>query len=206
LAVNLNTSKTAPTAADRPRSLPQTLRRWGEAMIHQQCWNWGQDIRHRKGNLLLKYGFTRHRIPAELAETTQGCTAYRIRLPKRVILVLWGFGIFYGDPQYGGMFLARYRFLPKRLEASDLALPIWREDQLPPRHTPRSDEAWQTTIMLLAEALCWIGEYERWVIESCGLKYRRECMKRWDRETIPAEHAAADWGWLAEACQQVVRL
>lgn len=120
--------------------------------------------------------------------------------------MLWGFGIFYSDPRYGGMFLARYRFLPKRLEAGDLALPIWRVDQLPPRHTPRKDEEWRVTITLLARALLWIGEYERWVIEACGLRYRRECLKRWERETIPAERAAADWEWLADACQQAVRL
>ncbi len=205
MAANRNKSQNDP-AAGRLRYLPHTMREWGETMIHQQCWNWGQDIRRRQGNLLLEYGFTRYRIPEELAETTQGCSAYRIRLPKKVILILWAFGVFYCDPQYGGMFLARYRFLPKRLDASDLTLPIWREDQLPPRHTPRTDEEWRTTITLLARALRWIGEYERWVIEACGLRYRREGLKRWERETIPAEQAAADWERLAEACQQAVKL
>ncbi|MBO0727410.1 MAG: hypothetical protein J2P52_17560, partial [Blastocatellia bacterium] len=38
------------------------------------------------------------------------------------------------------MFLARHRFLPKRMANSDLSLPIWRENQLPPRHTPCGDE------------------------------------------------------------------
>lgn len=199
-----NTSKTDPPAG-RLRYLPRVLRRWGEEMVHQQCWNWGQDIRRRQGNLLLEYGFTRHRIPDELAETTQGCTAYRIGLPKRASLTLWAFGVFYGDPQYGGMFLARYRFLPKRLNTCDLAAPIWSLDQLPPRHTPRADEEWRATITLLTRALRWISEYERWVMEAYGLRYRRECLKRWEQETIPAEKAAADWERLAAACQRAAK-
>jgi hypothetical protein len=105
-----------------------------------------------------------------------------------------------------GMFLGRYRFLPKRLDVSDLALPLWREDQLPPRHTSRSDEEWRATIRLLAQALRRIGEYERWVIEACGLRYRRECLNRWEHETIPARDAAADWERLAGACEQAIKL
>jgi hypothetical protein len=205
MAANRNTPNTDP-AVGRLRYLPPALRQWGEAMIHQQCWNWGQDIRRRQGNLLLEYGFARYRIPDELAETAQGCTAYRISLPKRASLTLWAFGVFCGDPQYGGMFLARYRFLPKRLDVVDLSLPIWSMDQLPQHYTPRSDEEWRTTITLLARALRWIGEYERWVIEICGLRYRRECLKRWEREMLPAEKAASDWERLAAACQQAVKL
>lgn len=198
-------SKTGPDA-DRLRYLPRALRRWGEAMVHQQCWNWGQDVQRRQGNLLLEYGFTRHRIPDKLAETTQGCTAYRIGLPKRASLILWAFGVFYGEPQCGGMFLARYRFLPKRLDVNDLPLPMWRLDQLPSRHTPRGDEEWRMTITLLARALRWIGEYKRWVIEAHSLKYRRECLKRWERETIPAAQAVSDWERLAAACQRAAKL
>ncbi|MBO0857194.1 MAG: hypothetical protein J2P21_01810 [Chloracidobacterium sp.] len=43
------------------------------------------------------------------------------------------------------------------------------------------------------------------VIKARGLRYRRECLERWERETIPAEQAAKDWERLAEACQQAVR-
>jgi hypothetical protein len=72
LATNRNKSDIGPAGIQRPRYLPRALRQWGETMIHQQCWNWGQDIRRRRGNLLLEYGFSRYRIPAELAVTTQG--------------------------------------------------------------------------------------------------------------------------------------
>ena len=48
------------------------LQRRGSALLNQQCWFWGQDVRRAEGNLLLELGFQRQRPPEE----QQGCTQY----------------------------------------------------------------------------------------------------------------------------------
>lgn len=84
----------------------------GSRLLHTQCWFWGQDIRSPAGNLLVQYGFERFRPP----EGVEGSSAYLLALvPARETscLILWGFGLFYRTEGAGGIFLDRFRFLPR---------------------------------------------------------------------------------------------
>ena len=45
--------------------VPPSVIREGKLLLDQQCWCWGQDIRHPEGNLLLTHGFVRERHDTE---------------------------------------------------------------------------------------------------------------------------------------------
>ena len=62
--------------------LPARVRRRGEAVLHQQCWCWGQDIRRVAGNLLLDNGFDKHRP----LDGKEGSSAYRLNLSNKELL------------------------------------------------------------------------------------------------------------------------
>jgi hypothetical protein len=194
-----------PKIVDLPRRrffLPQSVRRDGAALMHRQCWLWGQDVKRPRANVLMDFGFTRHRAPE--AERKQGCTGYQLRLPKGRVIVLWGFGLFYGDRALGGMYLKRYGFPPRLLDEARLQLPIWKPDQLPKLRNARTPEEWQRTLKLLVAAMKWIGKYEQWVIESRGLIYRRRCLMEWKDDGYQAGHLTADWQALAAQCETLL--
>ena len=70
----------------------------GRALLYQQLWCWGQDICHPGGNVLRRYGFLAQRP----AHPDRGGTAYVLDACPERTLVLWGFGVFYGDDAGGG--------------------------------------------------------------------------------------------------------
>ena len=80
----------------------------GQELLHRQCWNWGRDIERRDGNLLLEAGFLQRRPP----EGEAGSSCYTLALPGSDSLMLWGFGLLYGMPRKGCVFLNRYQFAP----------------------------------------------------------------------------------------------
>jgi len=192
--------------ANSPRRrflLPASIRGAGAALMHQQCWLWGQDVKRPSSNALLDYGFTRHRAPEE--EVARGCTGYQLRLPRGRVVVLWGFGMFYGDRALGGMYLKRYGFWPKLLDEPRLRLPIWKSEQLPKTRNARTPEEWRRKIKLLIAAMKWIGGYEEWVIESRGMNYRRRCLIEWKQEACQAKQMAAEWRALAARCETLLK-
>src|SRR5687768_12975270 len=55
---------TAITAPAAPAfRLPKALEKQGEALLEQQMWCWGCDVRRQEGNLLLAYGCERRASP-----------------------------------------------------------------------------------------------------------------------------------------------
>jgi hypothetical protein len=174
---------------------PVELTRQGPALLNQQCWCWGWDIRRSEGNLLLARGFERKRVP----EGEQGSSAYTLRLDDGYTVVLWGFGIFYGGEEFG-VFLPRAGFRPA-LASSTLATACWwRLDQVEARRPARDVEAWRGMHRLLAGAMRWIAAYERWVSTTFGPDYRRQCVGAWQKNTIPADDMADGWEALAALC------
>ncbi len=187
--------------------------RRGEPILHQQCWCWGCDIRRAEGNLLLEYGFEKHRPP----DDADGSSAYRLDLAttnathvglpnftsaERPMLriVLWGFGFFYSDSRLGGCFLQRYKFTPKLTDAIELSMPLWKAAQLPAHDIPRTRHARQRTLRLLTGAFTFIEAYERWVVGVAGLAYRRRCLAEFKHTVHTPEEAIAGWRRLREAC------
>ncbi|MBL8170960.1 MAG: hypothetical protein JNJ50_22575 [Acidobacteria bacterium] len=195
-----STIKTSPR---RRLLLPQSIRQAGAALMHQQCWLWGQDVKRPQENVLLDYGFTRHRAPE--TECNRGCTGYELLLPDGRAIVLWGFGLFLGDRDLGGMYVKRYGFSPKWLKESRLSLPIWQSEQLPKMRNARTPNERRRLLTLLVTALQWISQYEAWVIESRGLAYRRRCLAEWNTTIIPADQAVGRWQALQRECEILLK-
>jgi hypothetical protein len=165
----------------------------GRALLDQQLWCWGRDIRHPGGNVLRRYGFLAQRP----AHPDRGSTAYVLDSCAERTLVLWGFGVFCGDAAGGGLFLKRYEYTP-RLTAQHLPpWVLWHPGHLPPGRDPESSDDRIRLQGLYTDALEWIASYERWVAERFGLAYRRRCVAGWARALIPADAMAATWDALA---------
>jgi hypothetical protein len=178
-----------PTATTGHLLIHPNVRKLAADLLNQQLWCWGRDIQHPDGNILLKHGFMRVRPP----EDHQGSSAYTLRLADEHTMIMWGFGLFCGQKEKGGVFIMRFGFNPRHTEAAELMLPIWTTAQLPELRTPTSSFECAAARDLLVRALNWISRYEGWVIDTFGIGYRRQCVKVWDKAVVPAEWTATEW-------------
>lgn len=177
-------------------ALPPRIRTAGAKLFGQQCWCWGRDIRRPEGNLLLDYGFRRHRPPAGEI----GASAYALRLDSQRTAVLWGWGLWFGAGAGGQLFLARDSFVPRLMAAERPPDDVWALDQLPPARVPADAGEWLRARMLLAAAARWIGDYEAWILKEVGAPYRCDCVTAWRKNAIAAEAMAGLWHDLAAGC------
>lgn len=152
--------------------VPPAVIREGKLLLDQQCWCWGQDIRHSDGNLLLAHGFVRERHATE-KDLSRYC-----KLPA----TLWAFGLF-----YDGLWLLRQDF-KIRLAPSETPPDIWtvRDAELLYPATPDDGERLREK---LRAACLWIAAYE----ESIPRAWRAETLRRWDKKSIPAAEQATRW-------------
>jgi hypothetical protein len=169
--------------------LPDSLRREGQVLLHQQCWNWGYDVRRPEGNILIEYGFTRVRPPG----TVQGSSQYTWNGPLTVRL--WGFGFFAGRTLDRGIHVNRYEFLPRLAKMDqDVWEPAVLQSQCPHARG-------RACLGLLATALRWMRDYEAWVLRQCGVQYRRRALAQWNKPCILPEAMPVLWDRLAHALQ-----
>jgi hypothetical protein len=169
-------------------------RRFAAALLDQQMWCWGCDIRRPEGNVLLQFGFSPWRPPAG----TLGSTAYQLHSPPSRQLVLWGFGLFYGDGAEGGLYLKRFTFSPLWCPNPDLRAALWRPEDLPEFRRPSPSAEQGSLRRLLAGVLHWTAAYETWVLATLGPDYRRQCLARWEKAVAEAETVPGHWLRLAE--------
>jgi len=139
--------------------LSNAIARRGKALLHQQCWLWGQDIKRLEGNLLLVHGFERLRPP----DGVSGSSQYTLALPGNQSIRLWGFGIYFGAES--GVFLNRFEFIPREARMADL----WQAREM--TGLPRAK-----SLTVLSQILRWIGDYEAWVLSTLGVEYRKSCL------------------------------
>ncbi len=173
---------------------PRVVARFGERLFGQQLWCWGRDIQYPKGNLLIRYGFSRHR-----QRGADGSTCYRLDTDQQHI-ALWGFGVWYGSREFGGIFLNRFNYTPRWGNFDSLALGIhWPED-LPPLGRPTNQHQWQRAHRLCCQMMAWIASYETWVRREVGLDYRRQCVATWLRPFVAAEQMPAAWRLFQKRC------
>ena len=196
---------------------PKSIRE-GKLLLDQQCWCWGQDIRHPEGNLLLKHGFVRERH-----ESDKALSRYRIavslpplvpRAPLPIMGegktnpltpslplsggegaggregILWAFGLF-----YDGLWLLRQDF-KIRLATSELPPDIWTVRDAP-IHYPATEEEGERLREKLRAACLWIAEYE----DKTPRAWRAETLRCWDKKSIPAGEQARRWRNLEESLQ-----
>lgn len=191
----MSVSKPPPVASGRAVCLPGRVDRHGSRLLNQQFWLWGQDIR-REDNVLLRHGFTRARPPGNV----QGGRCYTLRIDARRTVVLWGFGIHFGDGDRGGIYLSRFRLAPLLGKSGEPPVDVWAPADLPVFTCPGDDRDWARARPLLDATLRWIGAYEEWVLAEMGPEYRRTCLASWPRVVCPATEGAARWLRLAQRC------
>ena len=166
--------------------LSSAIARRGRALLHQQCWLWGQDIKRSEGNLLLVHGFKRVRPPDGLSGSSQ----YTLSLPGNLNIRLWGFGIYFGSES--GIFLNRYEFIPREARMADL----WQAREM--TGLPRAK-----SLSLLTQMLRWIGDYEAWVLRTLGPEYRKSCLCDWQGSSPTRPELISEaWRELAALVEQ----
>ena len=181
----------------------------GAALLHQQCWCWGFDVRRQsangRANLLVELGF--ERVPAP--DGVHGATTYRLRQSDGSTITLWGFGLCYGD-ESGGIFVSRFGFWP-RLGATATPEMAFEAKHLASFRAARQLDECERALDYFARALRWIASYEERAVEVAGLEHRRAALDAWSHG-VASHHASApenlsrDWRELAAQSQQVARL
>jgi len=176
-------------------ALPPHVKKRGAALLEQQMWCWGQDIRCPEENLLLRYGFTRVRPP----EGISGSSAYMLHQDDDHTMTLWGFGLFYAQRSIGGIFIRRFAFTPLLTHHTQLSPMVWSPEDIPELHLPRKEQEYHTAYRLLEPMLLWMSTYEQWIDHCLGPSYRRQCLTAWKTKYIPPEQVASEWVQLAES-------
>jgi hypothetical protein len=146
----------------------------------------------------LAYGFSRQRPPEE----EKGSSAYLLQHDPDTLVVLWGFGVFYGSPTTGGIHLGRYGFTPEIVPWLNTTMVPWLPEQLVIAELPCTHTAQQWVESQFIEALRWIAGYEAWVSATYGLEYRQRCVAAWKQQQTPAERLVDAWNQLAVRCAE----
>ncbi len=161
-------------------------------LLGQQVWCWGRDILRPEGNWLLEIGFDRIEPPADRERCS---SVYTLAMSGKRCVVLRAFGVFYGDGQWGGVFLPRYEFQPQYTTHSTLDRPPWSDTDLPTLKAPRESQR-KACVTLTLDLIDWIRRYEVNIVEHLGIEYRRSTLLQWDngkRLCVPAENLASAW-------------
>lgn len=172
--------------------MPRPVRRFGGRLMEQQVWCWGRDVENPDGNVLMRFGFERHRDGSSDVRST----CYRLDRDQ-LHVSLWGFGMFFGRRDLGGLYLDRFDFCPTWAPVESLSLAIHWPGELPVFARPRGRSQWQRARKLWKLSLLWIADYETWVRDEVGLAYRRECVESWLRPYVRADRMSAAWRYLS---------
>ncbi|NDJ62583.1 MAG: hypothetical protein GYB67_15755 [Chloroflexi bacterium] len=162
-------------------------------LLEQQMWCWGCDVCRAQGNLLLAYGAEKRPSP-----DARHHSAYAFQTDKDAVLNLWGWGIWLAHRRQGSLFISRSRF---RVRYSPEVLQVpeaWQARDLPPMIGARDDKEAGYAADLLAAALKWIGDYERWLCSQVEVDYRERILKTWPQRKrhkggIPAAEMPTRW-------------
>ncbi len=209
----MNQSKSDAAAIAPTRRVWMTLsgdyKKRGAALLHQQCWCWGYDVRRpvggQRANLLVELGF--ERIPAP--DGAHGATTYRLRQSDGSTVTLWGFGLCFGD-KAGGIFVSRFAFWP-RLGAVAAPETAFAAKHLASFRAARRLDECERALGYFARALAWIAGYEQRAAEVAGTAHRAAALEAWSRgvashRALAPETLAQTWRELAAQCPQVARL
>lgn len=174
--------------------MPSTIRRFGSKLLAQELWCIGRDIEHSRENLLIRHGFSRHR---ETAPDGEPSTCYRLDQDQQHV-ALWGFGMFFGHRDLGGLVLGRFGFVPYWAPIESVSLSVHWPDELPVFDRHYGPNQWQRARKLWASLLLWMAAYENWIVETEGIEYRQECVASWLAPFVYAENMEKSWRFLSE--------
>jgi len=176
-------------------TLNSEFKKQGLALLHQQCWCWGCDVRRhvegQRANLLLDLGFERTPPP----HSKRGATTYQKRCASGDIVSLWGFGLCFGDAR-GGIFVSRFAFFP-RLGVHASPVEAYRRTHLGDFQAPNSLRGCQRALDYLERAMLWIADYERQVTNLIGSDHREQSLTQWPHTASSARTIAECWENLA---------
>lgn len=172
--------------------MPGSVRGFGRKLMEQQLWCWGRDIECPGGNLLMGFGFDRHRCPGP----DDYSTCYRLD-DEQIHVCMWGFGMFFGCRDLGGLYLGRFDFCPRWAPVESLSLAIHQPAELPVFARPRGRAQWECAHRLWKSLLLWNAGYETWVRATAGSAWRRECVRTWLRPFVAAGRMAPAWRFLS---------
>lgn len=184
--------------------LPVELSRCGAALLDQQMWCWGCDVRRAEGNLLLAYGAEKRPSPDPRYHS-----AYSFCLHTGAVLNLWGWGVWMAQEGYGSLFLSRSHFRACYTAQVHLLPDAWHVCDLP--HTGAACHAGeqQAAYSLLADTMAWMGEYETWLSAQVPPDYRERVIASWPasrryRGGVASGALAATWKTFAEwLCEEI---
>lgn len=168
------------------------------SLLDQQLWCFGRDIRHSDGNLLIRFGFERSPAPNPVTESS----AYLLRGRSGCQTVLWGFGLFYGEEGYGGIFLRRYASAPRWTVAHRVPECVWKPEGLSSMNWPCNAQEQALANHLFEGAAAWLAEYEEWVLNIAGIDYRHACLRRWTKKFVAPELVPQEWRRIAAAIKE----
>ncbi len=171
----------------------------GELLMHHQCWFFGRDILHPEGNLLIQYGF--ERLGAK--NPKNGTNRYRLVVKDSFEVDLWGFGMFYGRANIGGVFIKRYDFRPRFFKGDRLGSQIFKCEHLPLNCLPRNEFEAAMSKTLTIAAIDWILGYEQWIEQTCGKIWRRQCLSEWPNSSFPARKIKSNWTSLVKQIERL---
>ena len=173
--------------------LSPTLRQRAAALLDQQMWCWGCDVRRSAGNLLLAYGAEKR--PASEPRLH---SAYSFRLGTDAALNLWGWGVWIASQGCGSVFVSRAKFRVRYTAQLDRTPQAWRECDLPPTRTDLTADELRAVGVLLSEMCRWISAYESWLGTQFGRSYRQQAIAAWPERKhysggVDAAEMAASW-------------
>jgi len=182
------------------RTLGDEAVKFGSKLLSQQHWLWGRDVLAKSGNLLLGYGFSRHAIP----QGRTGCSCYSLQRKHGGSIGLWGFGIFFGNPEFGGMYLRRFEFFPRSVKCHRLEKIGWCEQDLMEFQIPAGIPQQKSTLALLAECCDWIASYEDWGRKTFGEYFRQEGLDQWSSPVCQADAISGLWREMGQLCRGTI--
>jgi len=161
----------------------------GRMLLHQQCWCWGRDIESPYGNLLLQSGCERQRPP----QSGNGSTRYVLTVPGQPVISLWAFGVTIGSPAEAAIYINRYCFVPRWIPEPDFSLETWSARSFDGLRPPSTKHEIRTSKRLLKFGLQWLGDYERQILATHGVRYRRDVLRNWHESPVLPERVPDEW-------------
>ncbi len=158
-------------------------------MFDQQMWCWGCDIRNRKGNKMIEFGFSKTRTSDDPSVPSQYSIIY-----KEHKIFLWGFGCLIRKDSDNALFIKRYDFFPKKLTSVPENLMVNDPKDIKKFFVKDKSLLYECDQSLIVILYDLIIDYENWINQRMGPDYRQHTINSWiKKKVVDAENLIAMW-------------